>query len=160
MTDKDEILKSYDELETSMANAIDPQTLAAVRQGLGSKFLMHRDELLQDIKERKVKACIAELRFLTETLEALVRMESAVLIGSDTSTVIRSAIAQISHSVAQFFSLHRDALNVVLPEDNLRELDPLMTRFARAVNQFDAVAVKFINALEKYEALKSTGPTN
>lgn len=105
-------------------------------------------KLLQDIEKTQLVDCISDLRFLTEQLELVASMESAVLVGDSSSTKIKFAVAEIRKAITNFFMEHGDTLNVMLPADKIQELDPLITRFAKAVDRFEFRAAKIICALE------------
>ena len=123
--------------------------------------LTHRNaELLQDIEKTRLDDCVEEIRYLTETLESVVSMESAELIGTGTAADITKAVGMIRESITDFLREHKDALSVVLPAETIMELNPLISRFSRSVDQFEILAEKLITALIAYEGLNSTRLVN
>lgn len=117
------------------------------------------EKLLQNIEKARLDDCVSDLRFLTEQLELVASMESAALVGDSGSTKIKLAVAEIRKAITGFLTEHGDTLSIALPADKILELDPLITRFANAVDRFEVRAAKIIDALEKYEDLY-TGPRN
>ena len=111
---------------------------------------------LQESRQAMIDSYVEELHGMTVELETIQGMEVSAIITNESADSLRKTIHAIRGCIGEMYTRNRDVFSIVLSSDEVVHFDPIMTRYIKAVHEFESRSIAIVIGLERLENLQGT----